>query len=72
MLFIDLMEIVLFVCMVLFIYKQILQPYLKGTQMFPMFHNENKLHGELRKVNQSVEEKSLKEKIKKIKKEKGV
>ena len=72
MLFIDLIELGIFILILAFLYTQIVKPYFKGTRFFPGVLKERKLRNEILDLNQKVQEKELKKEIETIKKEKGV
>ena len=62
--FVALMEVVVLVLMLLFIFTQILFAALRGRALFPLLRKENKIEAEIVEVEQKLHEEELKKVVK--------
>jgi len=67
MFFVVLFEIVIVIVIVVSTITQVVIPLWRGTAIFPIFHPERKLAGELAEANQEGREADLKKEIRKVK-----
>lgn len=58
------LEIVFLSVLVLFMVTQVIYPFFRGTQFFPILRKEAEIQGSIEKANQKVIEKELKEILK--------